>query len=1150
MQKWGIMSLKFIFGPSGSGKTYHLYHQVIENSIKNPDRNYLVIVPEQFTLQTQKALVTMHPNHGIMNIDVLSFHRLAHRIFDAAGGDDRPILDDTGKSLILRRVASEQEEELKVLSGNLHKLGYINEIKSVISEFVQYDIGLEQLDEMIEGYDGKPILQGKLKDIRVLYGAFESFIHEKYITKEELLDRACVAADRAAFLKNSCVVFDGFTGFTPVQNRFIQCLMGIADEVIITLLMGTGENVHFMDGEQKLFHMSKKTVQTLMKLADEVGVASGNDTYLDNHPMMRWKNAPGLAFLEENLFRYHNDTFTGMQSDIHLLSAVNPEVEAASVCREILKLVRKEGYRYRDIAIVTGDSASYERVLREAMEQYEIPYFYDSTKGILLNPFTEFIRACLEVVTTDFSYESVFHYLKTGLTGFAMEQVDEVQNYVRAFGIRGKNQYRKPWTKKYKDQTEENLVSLNEFREKFYSNMEHLSDVMLTGTEKKGKVKDYLLALYQFIGEHRIQSQLSTYEQYFRTIGEQTKAREFSQIYQMVMDLFDQMMELLSEETVTWKEFSDILDAGFGEIRVGMIPPGVDQVVAGDMQRTRLCEIKALFFMGMNDGMVPKAGGSGGIISEMDREFLQQKDIELSPTTRQQAYIQRLYLYMYLTKPSERLYISYSGVSGDGSTLRPSYFVGTLCRMFPEMETDTEDGNRTYEDILTVWEGLFKITEDIGRNGHTKEFLELYSYLLSEESRVKLIDKMTQLSFANYRADPISRAVARTLYGTVLKNSVTRLEQFASCAYAHFLQYGLRLKEREEFSFDPSDMGSVFHNALEEYSNLLTKSSYSWFDIPQEEAEKLVTEALTLAVREEIGEILQSSARNSYIINRMDRILRRTVSVLTEQVRRGDFVPNEYEVAFSESTDLSTIDVELSEDEMLKLRGRIDRLDTLETADKVYVKVVDYKSGAKSFDLVSVYYGLQLQLVVYMNAAISIEERKHPDKEVIPAGILYYHMDDPIVERGDDSHIPEEKRSEHIRHQLMKELSMKGLIEQDPFIIDSMDHNISGRSEVIPVAMNKDGSISKLSSVVSSEDLKTISDYVNQKTVQLGRDILNGHIEVNPYEMSNHSACEYCGYRAVCGYDETIPGYRKRKLPSAKTDEVLARMSSEGVEKV
>lgn len=1136
------MSLKFIFGPSGAGKTYQLYHTIIEESQKNPGKNYLVIVPEQFTLQTQKALVMMHPNHGIMNIDVLSFHRLAHRIFDAAGGDDRPILDDTGKSLILRRVASEKEAELAVLSGNLHKLGYINEIKSVISEFVQYDIGVNELGRMIESNSRKPVLQYKLKDIQTLYGAFEQFIHDKYITKEELLDRACVAAERAEFLRDSCIVFDGFTGFTPVQNRFLQKLMSIAGEVIVTLLMGAKENPYAMDGEQKLFHMSKKTVETLHQLAAEAGTKRETDIFLKEQPVYRLKEARGLSFLEENLFRYQNAALQEEQEEIHILAAGNPEQEAAAVCRQILSFVREKGYRYRDIAIITGDSASYERVLKEAFEKYEIPYFYDTTRGILLNPFTEFIRASLEVVTTDYSYESVFHYLKTGLSGFSQDLIDGIENYVRAFGIRGKNRYKKPWTKIYKGMAEEELEKFNEFRESFFQQFEQLNKVM--STTKKVKAELLTKALYDFIVEHRIQYKLSEYEIRFKNSGDMAKAREYAQIYRMIMELLDQIMELLPEEEMTLKEFGDILDAGFGEIRVGMIPPGVDQVVAGDMQRTRLCDIKALFFMGMNDGMVPKSGGSGGIISEMDREILREMNVELSPTTRQQSYIQRLYLYMNLTKPSHDLYISYSQVSGDGTALRPSYFIGTLQKMYPGIKITAEAGKRSYQETMTVMEGLSLMTEKL-HEGDSDEFKELYAYLKSDEQLSELVEKLTQISFLKYDAEPISRAVSRVLYGTVLKNSVTRLEQFASCAYAHFLNYGLRLKEREEFEFDPSDMGSIFHNALEEYSGLLAKSEYTWFDIPEEVSEKLASEAIDVAVSLNASEILQSTSRNEYAITRMRRILKRTVSALTMQVRKGDFVPNEYEVAFSESTDLSTIDVELSEDEKLKLRGRIDRLDTYETKDKVYVKVVDYKSGAKSFDLVSVYYGLQLQLVVYMNAAVQLEQKKHPDKEVVPAGILYYHIDDPVVERENLTDVTEEERLGLVKKQILKELSMKGLVNSDTEIIHSMDHDMSGKSDVIPVSINKDGSVSKASSVANREELKLISNYVNHKIAALGRDILDGHIEVNPYEMGTHSSCDYCRYRAVCGYDESIPGFRKRKLPSKKTEAVLLQMATE-----
>lgn len=1132
------MSLKLLMGPSGSGKTHRLYSDIIQKSMEHPERNYLIVVPEQFTMQTQKEIVMLHPDRGIMNIDVLSFHRLAHRIFDAAGGSGRIILDDTGKSLILRRVAAEREEMLTSLKGKLHKPGYINEVKSVISEFLQYDIGSRELSQMIAQNERKPALAGKLKDLFVLYEGFRSFLSENYITTEELLDRACLAAEKADFLKDSEIVFDGFTGFTPVQNRFLQKLMQIAPKITVTVLLGDGEDAYASDGDQNLFHLSRKTVKMLAHLAEEAGVKKEEDEILPGNPVYRQRDNAPLSFLEANLFRSRQAVYTKEAPQILLAEAANPSLEAEWVSREITKLVRKEGYRYGEIAVIMGDGESMRGALEAKFTRYGIPYFMDATVGILMNPFTEFLRAACEVLLNDFSYESILRFLRTGFAGFTDGETDLFENYLRGFGIRGRKRYAQAWEARFRSISEEQLVLINGLRERLLVTFAPLEGVLPVTRAYQAQI--YVRSFYEFVVQMQIQEKLKEYEEMFEAQGDKAKASEYAQIYRYVLELFDQIMELLAEEEMTLSEFSDILDAGFGEMRVGIIPPGVDQVVAGDMQRTRLTHIKALFLMGVNDGYIPKNGSKGGIISEMDRELLLSQNVELSPTTRQQSYIQRLYLYMNLTRPSGKLCLSWSRVAEDGASLRPSYLLRVIQKMFP-LATVTEVQEKvSISALMTPEEGLAALASGL-RHDRSPEYLELYQYFKQDAEYEKTVSELTELAFRVYKDEPISRAVATVLYGKILENSVTRLEQYASCAYAHFLKYGLMLREREEYSFDSRDMGTIFHAVLENFAGFLAKSEYTWFDIPEEKAEEFISLAIEQFTQGDEESVLKSSARNAYMVNRMERILKRTAKILIEQVRCGVFVPNEYEIAFSQSTDLSSIDISLSEDEKLKIHGRIDRMDTYKTKDCVYVKVIDYKSGNQEFDLLSVYYGLDLQLVVYLDAALRITREKNPDKEVIPAGILYYHVEDPVVERGSIK----EQDTEAVNAKIRQALTMRGIVNEENGIIQMMDKDLQGKSEIIPVTLNKDGSVSKSSSVATGQELKLISDYVNVKAGRIGREILGGRIGVNPYELSGKSACDYCNYRSVCGFDESMEGFHKRKLKKMEREEIMEQVRKE-----
>ena len=405
------MSLRFCFGPSGSGKSYKVYREIIERSKQEPKKNFLVVVPDQFTMQTQKELVTMHERGGIMNIDVLSFGRLSHRIFEEVGGDDIPVLDDTGKSLVLQRVAATIKEELPAIGSHLHKQGYIHEVKSAISEFMQYGLSVEDVGKLVEFSGKRGALHYKLKDLQRLYQSFLEYIQGHYMTTEGKLQVLQRRLGYSEIIKNSVIVFDGFTGFTPIQNRLIQELMVQAQEVLVTITLGEGEKPFEQDGEQKLFHLSKKTVCDLVKLAKEANVPRGTDIYIQESVSPRFQNSKALAFLEKSLFQGNGKVYEGAQENIFLAEAPTPKEEVHQTGLKIASLIREEGLEYRDIAVITGDMDSYAAFVEREFADMDIPCYIDRTRGIVLNPMIEFIKSALALFIKDFSYETVFHYL-------------------------------------------------------------------------------------------------------------------------------------------------------------------------------------------------------------------------------------------------------------------------------------------------------------------------------------------------------------------------------------------------------------------------------------------------------------------------------------------------------------------------------------------------------------------------------------------------------------------------------------------------------------------------------------------------------------------------------------------------------------------
>lgn len=1129
------MSLQFIIGGSGSGKTRRLYEDLIRESIECPKGRFFAIVPEQFTMQTQKDIVTLHPDHGTMNIDIVSFERLAYRIFEELSVERLDVLDDMGKSMILRKVAAAKKKELKLFGGHLDKAGFIGELKSMLSEFLQYGITREALNGMADRA-GSAMLKQKLSDMLVLYEGFKEFTEGKLAAKEEILAILCRVLPQSGLIRGSVVTLDGYTGFTPVQYQLLELLLTYCRKVVVTITMDPEENPYLESGMQHLFHLSKHTVCRLTDLAAGTGTGRLTDICINSRNAWRFKSSPALGFIEKELFRYRRNTYTEDAADqLVLIHAAAPRQEIACISGEIERLIKEEGFCYRDIAVVTGALEDYSREIVRQFAENEIPCFIDDKKNIMGNPMVELLRAVLELLQKDFSYESVFRYLKTGLAvseAGKREEADRLENYVLALGIRGFKRWDVPWDRVYRGAELLNLEELNAFKEEILSPIRPLRTVM---RNRKATVRERTEGLVKFLTELKAEEQLKEYEDRFHQMGEASLEKEYSQIFGLVMDLFDRVTALLGTETVSGKEYAEILDAGFSEIKVGLIPAVVDRVVVGDIKRTRLSHIKVLFFAGINDGIIPAVSGRGGILSETERKRLKEQRVELAPTVKEEGFLQRLYLYLVLTKPSDRLYLSYSSMSGGGKSLRPSSLITQLEKLFPSLRVLE---GKEMEARLAGWsvpQGKRRLIAGLKgdeRMWEDRQFLELYRFFYGSEKDRGEVKRLVEAAFYSYKERGISRTAAREIYGAILRGSVTRMEQFASCACAHFLAYGLELSERPVYTLAPSDIGNLFHRSIDLFFKTMQEEKRSFRELTQEDRKELVKACVSRVTKEYGNTIMDSSARNRYLAGKVERITDRTIWALTEQLKKGDFEPAGFEVSFTPEDHLKAMQIPLSEDEAIYLRGRIDRIDVCEDGDLLYLKVIDYKTGRTKFDLSELYFGLQLQLVVYLDAAMEKVQRDRPDKTVVPAGIFYYNIDDPMVDRK-----PEEMDGD-LNQAILKKLRMNGLVHSRLDAIRHLDRLIETESDVIPVAL-KSGLIQEAKSSVAGEKrFQALSSYVNQKLTRMGRSILDGTVSVNPYKKGDQTACDYCPYRSVCGFDLKTEGYGYRRFKKLKPEEI------------
>lgn len=1132
------MSLQLILGGSGAGKTTFLYDKIIKASLQHPDRQYLILVPEQFTMQAQKDVVTRHPDHGTMNIDIVSFQRLAYRIFEELAVEQQPVLDDMGKSMVLRKVTAACRRQLGLYAGHLNKNGFISQLKSMLSEFYQYGITPPVLQTMA-GQAKTPVLQQKLADFSVIFQRFQDYIKGQSITTEEVLDVLCKVLPDSKIIAGSVIALDGYTGFTPVQYRLLELFLIHARQVAVTVTADQRIPLQPPPGMQSLFYMSSQIVRRLSELAKKHQVRQLPEIWCEGYLEGRFGASKELAYLERHLFRYGAGHYTGkMDGSLELFQSSNPAAEISQVVHRIQQLVVEEGLRYRDAAVVTGDLPGYGREISHQFEQHGIPFFLDDKKTIISNPMVELIRAALEVVQRDFTYESVFRYLRTGLVTADRVRTDRMENYVLALGIRGYKKWNSTWERVYRGGGGLNLPELNEFRELVMSPLFDLKKALQkppAEDETAVTVAGMAEAVILFLETCRVQEKMQEYEEQFISRGEYRLAKEYSQVYGMVMELLERLKQLLGSEAVSKKEFMDILDAGFSEMTVGVIPATVDRVVVGDITRSRLAHVKVLFFVGVNDGIVPARKDRGSLLSDREREFFGEHQLELAPTAREDSFQQRFYLYLAMTKPARKLIVSYAKTGPDGKSRRASYLIGELRQMFPDLQVADEKSEALAgAGMYSVEEARQQLIRGLQQAPLPADsrFLELCRWFLASAQYRGDAEKLVNAAGFIYERQGIGHAAAQALYGRIISGSVTRLEQYAACAYGHFLQYGLELMERQQYTLAAADIGNLFHAAIDLCFRQVEAAGKDWHTVTDEERNALVERCVRQVTEEYGNTILNSSSRNAYLAKRVEHITKRTVWALQQQMLKGDFVPSGFEVSFSAADNLRAMKISLSEDEALHLRGRIDRMDLCQDGQQVYVKIIDYKSGSTSFDLAAVYYGLQLQLVVYMDAVLEMTRRQFPEKEVAPAGILYYNIQNPVVQKEGELS-PEELDAE-----ILRKLKMNGLINSELEVIRHMDHEIEKESDVIPVVL-KGGEVQESrSSVANRERFEKLSAYVREKLRRTGRELLAGETAAAPYKSGGKTACDYCPYHAVCGFDKKTAGYEYRRFKSKKAEEI------------
>lgn len=1110
------MSLKFVMGGSGSGKSTWLYDMLQHEAGKNRDRNYIVLVPDQFTLETQKTLAAAQG--GILNIDVLSFHRLAYRVFEEMPALRKTVLEDMGKIMLLRSVFTEQKKKLQYFHKGLHRPGFLDECKSFLCELMQYAIQDADFDIMEESVGKNSVMALKIHDIRIIYHAFREKMGDTYMTAEELVPQLTRVASTIEMLQNAVVVLDEFTGFTPTQYELLRELLICCSRVIVAVTTDrTGKR-------DSVFSLSRDTVRRLSALAREVHAEIEEPEIVGkgkNRIPFRLAGSEQLVFLEEHLFSYDGIAWTKPASDLEIVVCRKESAEAAYVARKIFWLVEEEGYRYDDIAVVTSSISAYEHALRTEMDRLNIRYFMDCKKSIGANALAEYLLSFLEMYRRGFEYESTFRFLRNGLSPLTTDETDVLENYVIARGKRGISSYRQEWEYQV-DRLD--LALVNEYRAKF---VESVNEAVTELAGGKKTVREFTEILYRLIVKNNLYERITERWKAWEEEGKTLLAGEYRRVYRLLMDLFDEMVELLGGETVTFREYEEILSAGISEGLVGFIPPESNQVMVGDVKRSRLKDIKVLIFIGVTDDRIPASHGTPGILSENERRKIEEHGIELAPGTEKQTFTEQFYLYLTLTKPSQKLILTYAKMGEDGIGKRPAYLIRQIEEMFPGLAVQDDEKEVSLRRAIGSDSGRSYLVSHLARGDFHKDTVWWELAAWHERKEPGVIRRLLASRASNRSQSKLSREAAQKLYGSQLYGSVTRLEQFARCPYAHFILFGLRLKEREQFCIGGSDYGTVFHTAMEHFSHEMEDRGKKWQDLTEEEVFALADEGIAYATEHYKGDLFRQTKRMAFMRERMKKVLRISAWGIWNQMKAGEFVQIDSEKQFMES-------VPIKGGAQIMMSGKIDRVDLCEEEGRSLLKIMDYKSGKTDLNLGRVWQGLQLQLVTYMAAAMKFQELKNPDSSAAPAAMLYYRLEEPEIPWKEE---PEAKRKSRIAGALR----CSGYVSDDLSILEKMDHNMMHagvRSLLYPVGRKQSGEFDRYSHVISEEEFEKLLVRVRSKIEEYGERIYDGEIKASPYQIKNENACEYCAFSDVCGVKGREMPYCVREIAEMSETEV------------
>ncbi len=1112
------MSLRIIYGRAGTGKSEYCYREIAEK-IK-ADNQILIITPEQFSFTAEKKLMEAIDANAVFNAEVVTLSRMAYRVINEIGGRTETNLSKCGKAMLIYSILNNNKKELKLIGKNDENVDMLD---TAITEFKKHGISIEQLKQEIDKQEDI-YLKNKLTDLSLVYEGFENQLSGKYIDETDLLTILAENIENTDMFNNQYIYIDEFAGFTKQEYQIIEKLILVANQVTVTICIDE-LNIP-KNPNTDIFYSNENTVNKLFEIAQNYGTKV-EEIKLENK--YRFKSNE-LKHLEENLYENRPHKYTNSVENIKLFLAKNQYSEIEEVAKNILKLVRDNGYRYKDISIITKNISNYSSLARAIFDKYDIPIFIDENRDLNQNIIIQYILSVLEIFTKNWSYESVFNYIKTGFSNIEEDEIFKLEKYCLKWGIK-QNKWKKEFTYgKYEEKDKTEIERLERIRKDIVNPLMKLKSDIDNDKTAEGISK----SIYKFLVEENIAEKINKKIEELEKVGQVDLVKEYQSSLQTILDILDEIVLVFSDDKMTIDKYAQILKVGFKNSNLTKIPGTQDQVIMGDVDRSRSHKVKAIFIIGLNDGEFPSVHKDEGFLNDLDRETLKQDGIELAKGTIENLYEDNFNIYKAFSTAEEKLYLLYSSSDVQGKALRPSMLINKIKKIYPMLqeesdviETKAEVLNKktTYDELIIQ---LSKLKE---QDEIDKVWYYVYDYYKKDtEWNTKLEQNLKGLNYTNI-PEKIEQTNIDKLYGNTLVTSISKLEKYRSCPFSYYLQYGLKIKPEEELKIQTLNTGTFIHEIIDEFFEAVREAGIKLAEITDEQLAEIINKIIDEKLKQSQNYIFTSTAKYRALVVRLKKIIQKALKYIIGTLVQSRFEVLGTEVEFGEKGKYKPIRLTLEDGKRIEIIGKIDRIDTAQSEDGRYLRIIDYKSSAKNIDLNEVYAGLQIQLLTYLDAACK-------EEDLMPAGVLYFSMLEQMIKA--DKRMEQEEIEEKIR----ANFKMKGLILADVNVVKLHDKKLEkGSSALVPAYIDKEGNLSeKKTSGVTAEQFEELQKYMYIVIKQISKEILGGNIDLKPYYKDKKTPCKYCDYKSVCGFNMGGCENNYNYIDKKSKEEILAKI--------